>query len=174
MLRIVPPTVPRVGRSDEHFPDGFELHLLHPLADSSGGGAGAVLREAGQILGDQIEGFAAGCLRPHGTTHRQIAPFSSHPPVYCAPKRSAFLLWVDLRKIRFASKFWKTNVKVAFGLTVPPQSDTRVPRSLGVWGLGFGVWSLGCHHGAPSLCKPDFHPRSALQATQRQIPPVLS
>ena len=28
MLRIVPPTVPRVGRSDEHFPDGFELHLL--------------------------------------------------------------------------------------------------------------------------------------------------
>ena len=29
MLRIVPPTVPLVGRSDEHFPDGFELHLLH-------------------------------------------------------------------------------------------------------------------------------------------------
>ena len=28
MLRIVPPNVPRVGRSDEHFPDGFELHLL--------------------------------------------------------------------------------------------------------------------------------------------------
>ena len=28
MLRIVPPTVTRVGRSDEHFPDGFELHLL--------------------------------------------------------------------------------------------------------------------------------------------------
>ena len=28
MLRIVPPTVPRVGRSDEHSPDGFELHLL--------------------------------------------------------------------------------------------------------------------------------------------------
>ena len=28
MLRIVPQTVPRVGRSYEHFPDGFELHLL--------------------------------------------------------------------------------------------------------------------------------------------------
>ena len=30
MLRIVPHTVPRVGRSDEHFPDGFELHLVQP------------------------------------------------------------------------------------------------------------------------------------------------
>ena len=28
MLRIVPHTVPRVGRSYERFPDGFELHLL--------------------------------------------------------------------------------------------------------------------------------------------------
>ena len=28
MLRIVPHTLPRVGRSYEHFPDGFELHLL--------------------------------------------------------------------------------------------------------------------------------------------------
>jgi len=28
MLRIVPHTVPRVGRSYEHFPDGFELHLV--------------------------------------------------------------------------------------------------------------------------------------------------
>ena len=28
MLRIVPHTVPRVGRSYEHFPDGFELQLL--------------------------------------------------------------------------------------------------------------------------------------------------
>ena len=28
MLRIVPHAVPRVGRSYEHFPDGFELHLL--------------------------------------------------------------------------------------------------------------------------------------------------
>jgi len=28
MLRIVPHTVPRVGRSYEHFPDGFKLHLL--------------------------------------------------------------------------------------------------------------------------------------------------
>ena len=28
MLRIVPHTVPRVGRSYKHFPDGFELYLL--------------------------------------------------------------------------------------------------------------------------------------------------
>ena len=28
MLSIVPHTVPRVGRSYEHFPDGSELHLL--------------------------------------------------------------------------------------------------------------------------------------------------
>jgi hypothetical protein len=28
MLRIVPHTVPRLGRSYEHFPDGFEFHLL--------------------------------------------------------------------------------------------------------------------------------------------------
>ena len=27
-VSIVPHTVPRVGRSYEHFPDGFELHLL--------------------------------------------------------------------------------------------------------------------------------------------------
>ena len=32
MLRIVPHTVPRVGRSYEHFPDGFELHLLPSLS----------------------------------------------------------------------------------------------------------------------------------------------
>ena len=31
MLRIVPHTAPRVGRSYEHFPDGFELHLLPVL-----------------------------------------------------------------------------------------------------------------------------------------------
>jgi hypothetical protein len=30
MLRIVPHTVPRVGRSYEHLPDGFKLRLLHP------------------------------------------------------------------------------------------------------------------------------------------------
>jgi hypothetical protein len=43
MLRIVPHTVPRVGRSYEHFPDGFELHLLRvvptdiaPDAESGG------------------------------------------------------------------------------------------------------------------------------------------
>ena len=36
MLRIVPHTVPRVGRSYEHFPDGFELHLLQ-VAKTGGG-----------------------------------------------------------------------------------------------------------------------------------------
>ena len=35
MLRIVPHTVPRVGRSYEHFPDGFELHLLPSLLSSA-------------------------------------------------------------------------------------------------------------------------------------------
>ena len=30
MLRIMPHTVPGVGRSYKHFPDGFELHLLEP------------------------------------------------------------------------------------------------------------------------------------------------
>ena len=29
MLRIVPHSVPRVSRSCELFPDGFDLHLLH-------------------------------------------------------------------------------------------------------------------------------------------------
>ena len=33
MLRIVPHTVPCVGRSYEHFPDGFELHLLQEMDD---------------------------------------------------------------------------------------------------------------------------------------------
>ena len=28
MLHMVPHTVPRVGRSFEHLPDGFEFHLL--------------------------------------------------------------------------------------------------------------------------------------------------
>jgi len=31
-LRIVLVTVPSVGRSCEHFPDGFDLHLLHRRA----------------------------------------------------------------------------------------------------------------------------------------------
>ena len=35
MLRIVPHTVPRVGRSDEHLPDGFELHLLQSTIKST-------------------------------------------------------------------------------------------------------------------------------------------
>ena len=35
MPRIEPHTVPRVGRSYEHFSDGFELHLL-PTVDYEG------------------------------------------------------------------------------------------------------------------------------------------
>ena len=35
MLRIVPHTVPRVGRSYEHFSDGVELHLLPPALTRS-------------------------------------------------------------------------------------------------------------------------------------------
>jgi hypothetical protein len=34
MLRIVPHTVPRVGRHHEPFPDGFELHLSSPLNET--------------------------------------------------------------------------------------------------------------------------------------------
>ena len=45
MLRVVPRTVSRVGRSYEHFPDGFELHLL--LAGAQQGGAPR--REVGLI-----------------------------------------------------------------------------------------------------------------------------
>ena len=40
MLRIVPHTVPRVGRSYEHFSDGFELHLLRPGVKGIGFRAG--------------------------------------------------------------------------------------------------------------------------------------
>jgi len=32
-LHIALVTVPRVSRSCEHFPDGFDLHLLHPRLD---------------------------------------------------------------------------------------------------------------------------------------------
>ena len=32
-LRIVPVTMPRASRSGEHFPDGFDLHLLHSKRD---------------------------------------------------------------------------------------------------------------------------------------------
>ena len=35
MLRILPHTVPRVSRSYEHFPDGFELHLLRYVVENT-------------------------------------------------------------------------------------------------------------------------------------------
>ena len=37
MLRIVPHYVPRVSRSCELFPDGFDLHLLHSSISLRGG-----------------------------------------------------------------------------------------------------------------------------------------
>ena len=53
MLRIVPHTVPRVGRSYEHFPDGFELHLLHAGAGELETGA-AIGPERRRPLGPQL------------------------------------------------------------------------------------------------------------------------
>ena len=38
MLRIVPHTVPHVGRSYGLFPNGFELHLLTGWEEGGGGG----------------------------------------------------------------------------------------------------------------------------------------
>ena len=52
MLRIVPHTVPRVGRSCEHFPGGFELHLLPQVVQlmslprRTHGGADVIRKEA--------------------------------------------------------------------------------------------------------------------------------
>ena len=43
MLRMVPHTVPRVGRSYEHFLDGLELHLLrYGSRDAAGGYEGCL------------------------------------------------------------------------------------------------------------------------------------
>ena len=47
MLRIVPHTVPRVGRSYECFPDGFELHLLLLIEALANQGCWAVAHIAG-------------------------------------------------------------------------------------------------------------------------------
>ena len=44
MLRIVPQTVPRVGRAYEHLPDGFELHLLNAKLERQDLDAQRVLR----------------------------------------------------------------------------------------------------------------------------------
>ena len=59
MLRIVPHTVPRVGRSYEHFPDGFELHLLQPCVQSAG-------RMKGVRCRIQSVGFISKGMRRHG------------------------------------------------------------------------------------------------------------
>ena len=46
MLRTVPHTGPRGGRSYEHFPDGFEIHLLH-------GGGRREAREGEGLVAEQ-------------------------------------------------------------------------------------------------------------------------
>jgi hypothetical protein len=46
----VPHTVPRVGRSYEHFPDGFELHLLRFPRKGQVSGYGG-LESIGQVSG---------------------------------------------------------------------------------------------------------------------------
>ena len=53
MLRIVPHTVPRVGRSYEHFPDGFELHLGYTLNNRSNRG-----EESTSLLMPSLRGSA--------------------------------------------------------------------------------------------------------------------
>ena len=40
VLRIVLVTVPRVSRACEHFPDGFDLHLLQLKVEWTGTGPG--------------------------------------------------------------------------------------------------------------------------------------
>ena len=57
MLRIVPHTVPRVGRSYEHFPDGFELHLLPDGLQASSGDPSD--EEAGESEEGEVEGYLA-------------------------------------------------------------------------------------------------------------------
>ena len=65
MLRIVPHTVPRGGRSQEHFPNGFEPQLL-PAGDERPDGARGhhhhpgsrgIPRPGPPILHLKVEGF---------------------------------------------------------------------------------------------------------------------
>ena len=71
MLRIVPHTVPRVGRSHEHFPDGFELHLLR-------------IRDISPAKTKDISVFTTGNGKSTDRVrHRQSAPapvLSGHTP----------------------------------------------------------------------------------------------
>ena len=58
MQRSVPHTVPRVGRSYEHFPDGFKLHLLPDTVNLSLSRLelrGTKLDEPGTILTPQVQ-----------------------------------------------------------------------------------------------------------------------
>jgi len=56
ILRIVPHTVPRVGRSYEHFPDGFELHLLPGSVQRGAGGQKPVYHRGVRVPIRQFEG----------------------------------------------------------------------------------------------------------------------
>jgi hypothetical protein len=82
MLRIVPPTVPRVGRSDEHFPDGFELHLL------PGGG----MRVAMQC--DHV-GCQCISLSLRGVVYNVL--FFFFFTLFTGPRRAFSLKWSDTR-----------------------------------------------------------------------------
>ena len=54
MLRIVPHTVPRVGRSYEHFPDGFEVHLLLGWGDKCVSWSG-LIAQGGDRVGLRVQ-----------------------------------------------------------------------------------------------------------------------
>ena len=70
MLRTVPHTVPRVGRSYEHFPDGFELHLLPRMT-----GTGAVEKSKRRLLAPFMEAREVGPLQKTGVQCEREEPF---------------------------------------------------------------------------------------------------
>ena len=111
MLRIVPHAVPRVGRSYEHFPDGFELHLPHPLQYGDTPmhravrlgheGAVSVLMEAGadREAQDDVSRVAnlSDCRVLGDTTHQ-----CSHGDESLSFLLSVFLCDEDSRPLRIA------------------------------------------------------------------------
>jgi len=65
MLRIVPYTVPRVGRSHEHFSDGFELRLVSILLCT----VVQSLECRVQGLGFMVYDSCVHCARKHHDVH---------------------------------------------------------------------------------------------------------
>jgi len=82
MLRIVPRTVPRVGRSYEHFPDGFELHLLRHFSKGRTGvprskenpppPMATVHRALGKCRKNQIEGRGGAIVYIHAVEYNPL------------------------------------------------------------------------------------------------------